>query len=370
MSAASTRKPTRLRAACNECHAVKLRCSGERSGCQRCAANGLTCVYEVSMVGRAPKTKKRRRIDEGPTNNSPEGQSIENGGSTDAEGHSTEYPTAALQQPLLSDLNFGTNGQDTAPDQSDECNCDTLFARTSHPPAERALDLASLGLPADFDVNLEMPLFDELLSEAATLQSTSSIEKPLSHSPATDTSRCPIAMIDPLPERPNCTDPNHDKYRHVMHMVRVVAVLESKNAEERLVLDEVLQFNKACLRTVMMVFEMENRKFCKTCKALAPTAIDLVMALYEKAVKDGCGESPVPSLGCFELEKDDHCVLRDLIVQRELQRTIQTVQTLCEWSRCTDYGQQCGIQKCYNNIENRLRKLMPPISLDGLDVFK
>lgn len=368
MAAASTRKPTRLRAACNECHAAKLRCSGERSGCQRCAANGLTCAYEVSMVGRAPKTRKRRRIDE-PTSNSPEGQSIENGVSTDAEGHSTEAPTAALQQPLLSDFNFGTNGQDTMPDQSDACNCNTVIALPSHPPAESALDLVSLDLPADFDVNLEMPLFDELLSEACTLQSTS-IDKPLSHSPATNTYRCPIAMIDPPPERPNCTDPNHDKFRHVMHMVRVVAVLESKTAEERLVLDEVLQFNKACLRTVMMIFEMENRKFCKTCKALAPTAIDLVMGLYEKAVKDGCGEFPVPSLGCFELEKDDHGVLRDLIVQRELQRTIQTVQTLCEWSRCTGHGQQCGSLRYYTNVENRLRKLMPPVRLDGLDMFK
>ncbi|KAJ5249272.1 hypothetical protein N7468_000723 [Penicillium chermesinum] len=51
-------KPGRLRAACTNCHAAKLRCSGERSGCTRCRTLNQDCVYLESRVG---KTRGRRK---------------------------------------------------------------------------------------------------------------------------------------------------------------------------------------------------------------------------------------------------------------------------------------------------------------------
>ncbi|KAK0617485.1 hypothetical protein B0T14DRAFT_525292 [Immersiella caudata] len=59
-----------MRTACTECHAAKVRCSGERTGCARCGQNNFDCVYRVSMVGRTSKrrhdngdnTLRRRRM--------------------------------------------------------------------------------------------------------------------------------------------------------------------------------------------------------------------------------------------------------------------------------------------------------------------
>ena len=79
-----------------------------------------------------------------------------------------------------------------------------------------------MDLPLDFDLTVPM---EDLpgLHEFANLPPT---EEPLTHSPAVNTDQSPIATIDPPPDRPNCTDPNHDKYKQVIHMFRVVASLE------------------------------------------------------------------------------------------------------------------------------------------------
>lgn len=55
-------KPPKLRHACNECHASKVKCSGERTGCRRCTENGQTCTYSVSMVGKVQSHRRRIRL--------------------------------------------------------------------------------------------------------------------------------------------------------------------------------------------------------------------------------------------------------------------------------------------------------------------
>ncbi|KAF7877457.1 hypothetical protein EAF04_001134 [Stromatinia cepivora] len=52
-------KPPKLRHACNECHASKVRCSGERTGCRRCVSNQQICTYSVSMVGKVQGHRRR-----------------------------------------------------------------------------------------------------------------------------------------------------------------------------------------------------------------------------------------------------------------------------------------------------------------------
>ncbi|KAF1988031.1 hypothetical protein K402DRAFT_39285 [Aulographum hederae CBS 113979] len=45
--------------ACLECRAKKVRCSGEKTGCERCRNSGNSCEY-VSRDGRASRRKKRK----------------------------------------------------------------------------------------------------------------------------------------------------------------------------------------------------------------------------------------------------------------------------------------------------------------------
>ncbi|RHZ46025.1 uncharacterized protein CDV56_102190 [Aspergillus thermomutatus] len=52
-------KPGRLRAACTSCHAAKVRCSGEKTGCVRCRTLGHDCIYLESRVGKTRGRRKR-----------------------------------------------------------------------------------------------------------------------------------------------------------------------------------------------------------------------------------------------------------------------------------------------------------------------
>ncbi|KAF2276643.1 uncharacterized protein EI97DRAFT_432887 [Westerdykella ornata] len=60
-------RPIKLRTACNQCCAAKVKCSGERTGCERCRNGRLQCIYLESRVGRVPgiRAKKRRLPEEG-----------------------------------------------------------------------------------------------------------------------------------------------------------------------------------------------------------------------------------------------------------------------------------------------------------------
>jgi len=61
-SATSVRapRPSRLRHACNQCHAAKVKCSGEKDGCWRCLQQSLSCDYSESMAGKVPGKRARR----------------------------------------------------------------------------------------------------------------------------------------------------------------------------------------------------------------------------------------------------------------------------------------------------------------------
>ncbi|KAI1173515.1 hypothetical protein F4777DRAFT_446238 [Nemania sp. FL0916] len=57
----TTSPKIKLRNACNNCCAAKVKCSGERSGCERCRNAETTCVYGESMVGRVPGLRAKRK---------------------------------------------------------------------------------------------------------------------------------------------------------------------------------------------------------------------------------------------------------------------------------------------------------------------
>ncbi|KAL3457217.1 hypothetical protein BJX64DRAFT_293387 [Aspergillus heterothallicus] len=59
----SSKRPPKLRSACNECHAAKVRCSGEKTGCQRCGNLHLKCAFSISRIGKVPgKRSKANRV--------------------------------------------------------------------------------------------------------------------------------------------------------------------------------------------------------------------------------------------------------------------------------------------------------------------
>ncbi|KAI0455773.1 hypothetical protein F5B21DRAFT_181643 [Xylaria acuta] len=54
-------KPPKLRSACNQCNAAKVKCSGERDGCARCKTLQNTCLYAESRVGKVQGPRLRQK---------------------------------------------------------------------------------------------------------------------------------------------------------------------------------------------------------------------------------------------------------------------------------------------------------------------
>ncbi|KAI0468888.1 hypothetical protein F4859DRAFT_516635 [Xylaria cf. heliscus] len=54
-------KPPKLRSACNQCNAAKVKCSGERDGCVRCKTLQNTCLYAESRVGKVQGPRLRQK---------------------------------------------------------------------------------------------------------------------------------------------------------------------------------------------------------------------------------------------------------------------------------------------------------------------
>ncbi|KAI0549794.1 hypothetical protein F4679DRAFT_255896 [Xylaria curta] len=54
-------RPVKLRSACNQCCAAKVKCSGEKTGCSRCRNTGTECVFQESRVGKVPGIRAKRK---------------------------------------------------------------------------------------------------------------------------------------------------------------------------------------------------------------------------------------------------------------------------------------------------------------------
>ncbi|KAI0401582.1 hypothetical protein F4802DRAFT_422397 [Xylaria palmicola] len=72
----SRARPVKLRSACNQCCAAKVKCSGEKTGCTRCRNTGADCIYQESRVGKVPGIRAKRRKDHGEKPARPQGKTV------------------------------------------------------------------------------------------------------------------------------------------------------------------------------------------------------------------------------------------------------------------------------------------------------
>ncbi|KAI0390346.1 hypothetical protein F5Y17DRAFT_461883 [Xylariaceae sp. FL0594] len=50
----------KLRTVCNQCCAAKVKCSGQRDGCDRCRSTDARCIYSESRVGKVPGVRAKK----------------------------------------------------------------------------------------------------------------------------------------------------------------------------------------------------------------------------------------------------------------------------------------------------------------------
>ena len=54
----------RLKAACDQCHAAKVKCSGQRPHCSRCIDTSLACHYSfAARMGKPPGSKNKKTLE-------------------------------------------------------------------------------------------------------------------------------------------------------------------------------------------------------------------------------------------------------------------------------------------------------------------
>ncbi|KAL4784202.1 hypothetical protein BJX76DRAFT_367837 [Aspergillus varians] len=89
----ASKRPPKLRSACNECHAAKVRCSGEKTGCQRCSNLRLKCAFSISRIGKVPgKRSKVNRV---------AATTVSTSSSAPISGSSSSISTRMMSPPFL-----------------------------------------------------------------------------------------------------------------------------------------------------------------------------------------------------------------------------------------------------------------------------
>ncbi|ORY03470.1 hypothetical protein BCR34DRAFT_573487 [Clohesyomyces aquaticus] len=141
------------RLACTECRAKKVKCTGEKTGCQKCRTNGVQCVYPA-MSERGAHARRRATMSNSITSN----RSGCTSGKKDEENHTS--PRDIDTQPPTSVENDGSPSVSSLDMEMDISNA--LFSPTLPMPSPGYDSLLPYSLPY-FDLNskdLPLDLYD------------------------------------------------------------------------------------------------------------------------------------------------------------------------------------------------------------------
>ncbi|KAL6808130.1 hypothetical protein V8C40DRAFT_259874 [Trichoderma camerunense] len=342
--------PIKLRAACNQCHLSKVRCSGEKTGCARCSSLGYSCVYSESRVGKVQGNRARRlrsgsaSVQQHPISPSP--SSLDMTG--DHRGDSSRSGTVSTPSQGLVD------GETTTVEVEDG-----LFAELScvshgvYSEATKDIDDCALFGSLDDFQSVETPL-DPMLSDVDRIGNPSHLPSAMVVSQPSH----PLGSDRPLDLASN-TDwsgfnfPSSDNagvgklapYRHLasQRMVDCVALVHNleQNIHSRLVAaDEVMRVNKHCVVSILEILEYEETSPSMSLLGLSCLALNHVVTLFEGASSYLLSPNkrheypqkrmPTIQFGIFDVDPEEHLAIQCQILLRELQRCGQTAERLLE----------------------------------------
>ncbi|KAK8120441.1 hypothetical protein PG999_004561 [Apiospora kogelbergensis] len=305
-------KPPRLRSACTECHTAKTRCSGEKTGCQRCQNNGLVCKYGVSMVGRALKRQQQGSHGNGPRTRRHTGAF-----------HEKRSPNASMTHTSPSSSSTSSvNGAASLGVQADTNDLEHDTAH--HLPLKNTVGLPSTQLTSlhNFDAafHLESAVAGHHIEGSAS----------------------PSRLIqEPSPVSPQKEDA-HQPEGHMMSssvtaLCKIIQVLEKQIQDKKTSVDDVMRTNKECCTTVQALMEEDDYKNCKSCPMLLSAALGLMVMLYEEAIKTPikpgaaahtCNGGMMPNLvfGVFQIDPEDQVTIRSSIISKELHKFLRIIE--------------------------------------------
>ncbi|KAJ5266582.1 hypothetical protein N7478_009390 [Penicillium angulare] len=364
----SARKPLRLRAACNQCYAAKLRCSGEKEGCDRCRRNGLSCEYQVSMVGRA--SKKRRPDSNYQIELEPPSQHIPDACVLgDLTGTVDEMMNDGHEPPFFEMGNFisYSTGSETDADLQTLLNDypDLPFLSSGAAHSSTASEHLITGLHRDINETSS----SEGISRTPGTQQITQVTP---HIPIIPENQTLEIVRSRLAEQTDSRVPpvyrdrsKVSQYPHAAALMRIIEGLEEQLQISTIPIDQAMRLNRRAMAKIREVGDTEGFRQCNSCPLLVMTIMDLVLGLYELVIVSihhpsdqgdslspldpntqnfesgklsdtsrasprsnisGDSGPPIFQFGCLEFDPDEQEMFRIALVRRDLRRCVETLQ--------------------------------------------
>ncbi|KAI2768404.1 hypothetical protein F4815DRAFT_58649 [Daldinia loculata] len=258
--------PVKLRSACNQCCAAKVKCSGEKSGCERCSNTGAQCIYLESKVGKVPgiRAKKKQLHSQGPEPSQKRATAT----------HRSGTPITAL-----SDVN-------SSPDHGQDDSTEWATGWNFNPSDETAnlnVDLhtsteessVSPGATMDFSSNEEYPL----VAVEGSLEEFLMAQPPM---PSSSTEQ--VQQIAPPTHRPTSFEIPHQRQldsQCCVECCKIISELESYIVADLKVLNIVLAILRGTLEKVAHLIELQQSSKNPRCLMLFSTLMYQVLELLE-----------------------------------------------------------------------------------------
>ncbi|KAH8723130.1 hypothetical protein GQ44DRAFT_828531 [Phaeosphaeriaceae sp. PMI808] len=375
-------KPARMRTACTQCHAAKIRCSSNKDGCQRCTNLVLHCEYVVSMVGRTPKrqcktsSSRPNRAPPSPPESQPSEQSRARSATTPSTielplSDNFDIPRATLgPEQSLTRTNSG-EGQllDFLDDESWASGGAALPASIednwSFQPIT-AFEIDALSMSSD----IQQPI----ISSGNSSSITTSVSQP---------SRLPYSMGDFLHMSPPSpkgqtiagSTQDHQGWAHIDALCKMVRLLEVQVQAQPTAVDEVMRLNQTCISDVSKISSKSEYMQCRSCPALISTIMELIVSRYENITTEQNHGRPssVPlwkpntpflQFGVFELDAEEQTLIRYRIIRKEVQKCLVVIRTLkqllfTKMANGNDVGSQAhALRNWYDGMEKRITDLI------------
>ncbi|KAF2671451.1 hypothetical protein BT63DRAFT_217410 [Microthyrium microscopicum] len=312
----------KLRAACNSCHASKVRCSGEKSGCARCRTLGLECVYVESRVGKV----KRRRANIQPkglvsppsilsashsASSCPSPSTMTNSGEFNLHHHMWNYhafnhqPMATATSSKLgpqenhAGLDSGMNEFDDFSDLSSLINLPPFVGSAhlannggSHHQTQ-SMDTSGVNManePKECACNLLEDVFSASGHDGFSLAPPS--PQRLIHDEQPDEQpdhTCDATCRYSEPPEPQLTLPERSIEKDetcLTACTKVLQLLDDKVKEGLCAVDEVLHVNKQAMAKLNLVISHEEYNTTSACPLVALAAAQHVASLFKAACTD------------------------------------------------------------------------------------
>ncbi|KAF2264628.1 hypothetical protein CC78DRAFT_580144 [Lojkania enalia] len=365
-------RPIKFRAACTQCNGAKVKCSGERTGCERCRDLDLQCIYMESRVGKVPGVRARKKSIHQHTSiaqlNAQDGTYM----IAPVQQVSTLSPSSTSAPTLIDDSNDPVLQWTTDNDQGPYTDFldETPNSHVAHQSSNQLPNSASLPSSSSTSSEPSMPALefdiDDLLRYPLEQDQHITTPVPAQQLEEQDTRR--RAELDS-----QC----------VMLCCQIASELESYMVADIKSLRIVLGIVRKGVERLNEAVGLQQGSRNFRCMAMFGVIIYQIIELLESGcscfidVNGNCkdnftaqiqGMLPGLTLGGFGMNPEEQSAWRSHIVLKEIQQSSETLQKIKKLMVVGENGTSKGPstpeerERCFVDMENRLRTLSEKVA--------